>query len=87
MWASGRYSFEDTIEYRFSNLERSPEAAFRLYLPLYNSVKWLAIGVPGGTSFALTPKSKKEKPVVIYGTSIAQGGCASRLEFGMDEYS
>lgn len=81
LWASGRYNFGDTIEYRFSNLEDSPEAAFRLYLPLYNSVKWLAVGVPDGTSFAFIPK-QKEKPVVIYGTSIAQGGCASRPGLG-----
>lgn len=75
-WASGRYTFADTITYKFSNL--SDEAReYRLYLPLYNNVKWMEIGVPGNT--AVVPmQTRKEKPIVVYGTSIAQGGCASR---------
>lgn len=50
---------------------------FMLNLPLYNGVKSLEIGVPKGATFApIAPR--KEKPVLIYGTSITQGGCASR---------
>jgi lysophospholipase L1-like esterase len=37
----------------------------------------MEIGVPEGNTFIPMPLSE-EKPVVIYGTSIAQGGCASR---------
>jgi lysophospholipase L1-like esterase len=80
--APGSFSFKDTITYRFSNIKVS--AAFpgrsyeyRLFLPLYNSVSWLEIGVPAGNMFNFMPLSK-EKPVLVYGTSIAQGGCASR---------
>ncbi|SEV96874.1 Lysophospholipase L1 [Chitinophaga sp. YR573] len=75
-WASGRYNFGDTVTYKFSNL--SDEAReYRLYLPLYNNVKWMEIGVPGNT--AVVPlQTRKEKPIVVYGTSIAQGACASR---------
>lgn len=48
-----------------------------LYLPLYNGIECLKIGVPEGSSFeAVSPST--EKPVVYYGTSIANGGCASR---------
>ena len=48
-----------------------------MYLPLYNGVKTLKIGVPRGASFEpIAPR--KEKPLVFYGTSITHGACASR---------
>ncbi len=82
MWCRGKYSFQDTITYNFENI--NPDDAYhnlgreyQLYLPLYNSVEWLEIGVLGNTSFQPLPV-RQEKPIVIYGTSIAQGGCASR---------
>ena len=47
------------------------------YLPLYNGVESLEIGVPAGATFeALPPRS--EKPIVFYGTSITHGASASR---------
>ena len=47
------------------------------YLPLYNGVETLAIGVPAGAAIeGLTPR--RGKPIVFYGTSITQGACASR---------
>ena len=51
-----------------------------LYLPAYNGVKSLEISVPAGTRLekALPRPEAKRKPVVVYGTSIVQGGCASR---------
>jgi hypothetical protein len=46
------------------------------YLPLYNGVESLAIGVPEGAAFqGLAPRGK---PIVFYGTSITHGACASR---------
>ena len=55
------------------------EAEYRLYLPLYNGVARVEIGVPEDASFRpATPPGPETKPVVIYGTSITQGGCASR---------
>lgn len=82
VWAPGKYSFGDTITYKFSNMEvdkeyRSRNFEFRLFLPLYNGVSWMEIGVPKGNSFQPLPLTK-EKPIVFYGTSILQGGCASR---------
>ena len=81
-WAPASHSFGDTVEYRFSNMMVSSEFPgrdyeFRLYLPLYNTLSWLTIGVPVNSSFRFMPLSK-EKPIVVYGTSIAQGACASR---------
>ncbi len=48
-----------------------------LYLPLYNGVQSVEIGVPSSaTLYQAAPR--KTKPIVFYGTSITQGGCASR---------
>ncbi|MGC1273630.1 MAG: SGNH/GDSL hydrolase family protein [Planctomycetaceae bacterium] len=53
---------------------------YLLYLPLYNGVSKVEIGLPEGTSLSKAParKSGADKPIVFYGTSITQGGCASR---------
>ena len=49
---------------------------YAAYLPLYNGVDLLEIGVPKGSKFeGLAPRPK---PVVFYGTSITHGACASR---------
>ena len=82
VWAPGEFKFGDTVEYRYSAMkvgEGMPdrEFEFRLYLPLYNGVQWMRIGTPAGKQFTPMPLSP-EKPVVVYGTSIAQGGCTSR---------
>lgn len=50
--------------------------AYMMYLPLYNGVESLEIGLPEKAAFrALAPRVK---PIVFYGTSITHGGCASR---------
>lgn len=53
---------------------------FMLYFPLYDGVSSLQIGVDS-TAILLQPGQKlfsDRKPVICYGTSILQGGCASR---------
>ncbi|QEC53752.1 lysophospholipase L1-like esterase [Anseongella ginsenosidimutans] len=76
-WTAGKYSFKDTITYHFQSLPHGNKREYHLYLPLYNKVKWLEIGVSGNAALEPLPP-RKEKPIAIYGTSIAQGGCASR---------
>ena len=50
---------------------------FKIYLPLYNGVKQFELAVAEG--YTLTPaKAETRKPIVVYGTSIAQGACATR---------
>ena len=50
---------------------------YAAYLPLYNGVEQLSLGVPPGAKFEpLAPRT--EKPIVFYGTSITQGASASR---------
>ena len=54
------------------------EREYRLYLPLYDGIKTLDIGLNPGSTFREVKTKKKSKPLVFYGTSITQGGCASR---------
>ncbi|HPC96626.1 MAG TPA: SGNH/GDSL hydrolase family protein [Sedimentisphaerales bacterium] len=66
---------------------RSNEASFRvrpdaecmLYLPLYNGVESIQIGVARDKGISRPAAGVvSHKPIVFYGTSITQGGCASR---------
>lgn len=51
-----------------------------LYLPLYNGVSRLEVGIPASGAFWQIGSREpgNRKPIVFYGTSITQGGCASR---------
>jgi len=52
---------------------------YLLYLPLYNGVQSVEIGVPTDSGLSKAPpRASDHRPVVFYGTSITQGGCASR---------
>lgn len=82
IWCKGRRNFSDTIRYRFPGLTPNDPyhhqgREYRLYLPLYNHVTWLEVGVDE-TAYFRPLALRKEKPLVVYGTSIAHGGCASR---------
>lgn len=53
---------------------------YMLYLPLYNGIKSLEIGVVR-KAFLAQPRPRPagyDRPMCFYGTSITQGGCASR---------
>ena len=56
------------------------EREYLLYLSLYDGVTSLAIGVDSLSTLdqPTVDLPVREKPVVFYGTSILQGGCASR---------
>lgn len=52
---------------------------YMLYLPLYNGVSSVMIGVPSDALFEpADDRYTNRKPVVFYGTSITQGGVAAR---------
>ena len=77
-WIRGNFSFGDTIRYVFSWDQESVEGGkYTLFLPLYNQVKQLRIGIESNSTFEFSPRPAQEH-IVIYGTSIAQGACASR---------
>ena len=46
--------------------------------PLYNDLADLYIGLQEGATLAEGSKYRYEKPILYYGSSITQGGCASR---------
>ncbi len=53
---------------------------YLLYLPLYNGVDSVFIGIPEDASLSRAPgyPETRRAPICFYGTSIVQGGCASR---------
>ncbi|MCE9614694.1 MAG: SGNH/GDSL hydrolase family protein [Lentisphaerae bacterium] len=56
------------------------ERTCTLYLPLYNELTEAWLGIPQGCMLAKAPPrvAALSKPIVFYGTSVVQGGCASR---------
>ena len=50
---------------------------YKLFLPLYDGVTKLEVGIDSTASIEKASPSAV-KPIVFYGTSITQGGCASR---------
>ncbi len=51
---------------------------YKIYLPLYAGLEALQIGLVKGAKVEKAPAHKIEKPILFYGSSITQGGCASR---------
>lgn len=58
------------------NAIREP-GEYRLYLPLYRRVCSVAIGIARNARLTLPAAPVHPRPVVFYGTSITQGGCAN----------
>lgn len=67
----------EKILFDFSDQPRK-QRAITLYLPLYKPTRVLGIGVDENAKLAKAKNFSVAKPVVFYGTSITQGGCASR---------
>lgn len=78
LWIRGGYKFGEKVTYDFAlDLNADENKEYFLFLPLYNGLRDLEIGVPSDKNFAFVPK-RTERPILVYGTSIAQGACASR---------
>ena len=84
--SSGKESFSvfaNGIGNREDHSDSEESREYMVYLPLYDGVELLEIGVDreaeiGVPQKAILTKSKEYKPIIFYGTSITQGGCASR---------
>ncbi|HWL53789.1 MAG TPA: SGNH/GDSL hydrolase family protein [Chthoniobacteraceae bacterium] len=50
---------------------------YRLYLPLYKCVEEVSLGFSPGAVVLPGLEATEKKPIVFYGTSITQGGCAN----------
>jgi hypothetical protein len=59
-------------------------AEFLLYLPSYGRVTSMTVGLNPGSILRPAPDrpATRQKPIVFYGTSITQAGCASRSGMG-----
>ncbi len=85
MYADKRYigtffppiDIEDGYEAKLG-FEDIAEREITINLPLYGGVCKLEIGLCEGASLKKAKEYRKEKPIVYYGSSITQGGCASR---------
>lgn len=85
-WVSlfGHYNFgktnSDQIVWTFDRLSPSDSKfgdEYKVYLPMYSEVENLEIGIPEGKVFRFA-QNRKERPIVVYGTSIAMGASPSR---------
>lgn len=69
------------IETGYESVLDFPQPGKRLVtinFPLYSNVKKLYIGLKDDALLEAAPDYRQEQPVVYYGSSITQGGCASR---------
>lgn len=62
----------------FLDLRERKMRDITINLPLYNPVSGICIGVNQDAVIEKGDKYTHEKPIVFYGSSITQGGCASR---------
>lgn len=60
------------------NVPFNEEREYTINMPLYSETDKIYIGIKEGSTLKAAPDYKTEKPIVYYGSSITQGGCASR---------
>lgn len=81
-WGTSEVQLEGdpTIPYSYTFFQ-GLEKEFReitLYLPTYNDLTLFELGMDSDAEFHAPSSFSCEKPIVFYGSSITQGGCASR---------
>jgi len=67
-----------SYEVLLADLERGPVYGVTLNFPLYQGVERVEVGLEPAAKILPPVPYAAEKRVIIYGTSITQGGCASR---------
>lgn len=72
------FEVEDWYESVLDHVNGRQERIVTINFPLYSEVHQLYIGVQEGSVLETAPDYLKGKPVVSYGSSITNGGCASR---------
>lgn len=72
---------DDTLQHKIyvENLDGQMHE-FMFYLPLYDGIRWFEIGVDSTATIEAPAidNPRAHKKIIFYGTSILQGGCASR---------
>lgn len=78
-WSTARFDHtKDEYEASFYDWGMKKAYSVTLYLPLYQGVEELWIGVDPDAEVHASTLPVSDHPIVLYGTSITQGGCASR---------
>ncbi len=74
-----RFQFDASeYEYELFTVPQRRMREFLIHFPLYSGVAEFLIGLDADAVFSLPSPWQDARPVVIYGSSITQGGCASR---------
>ncbi len=88
-YAAGYYPFPDN-ENGFRSKLRVGDGKkmqhFTLHFPLYNNVLSLSVGVDEGATVKPGLPYRDKLPILYYGSSITQGGCASRPDNAYQAY-
>lgn len=66
------------FEFTFFEFKERKIRNITLYFPLYNGVKEVLIGLENRSTVLPPQPFKKKGRIIVYGTSITQGGCTSR---------
>ncbi|MBS4197540.1 SGNH/GDSL hydrolase family protein [Lederbergia citri] len=69
---------EDHYEVVLFEREEQSLLSITLHFPLYQGVNEVLVGIDTDANIAAPPDYMDEKKLIFYGTSILQGGCASR---------
>ena len=77
-WQSSAVQAEGVQELSFFAGAKRVMKEIRIYLPLYQEVQVLAIGIDEDAGVKRPAPFALGQPIVYYGSSIAQGACASR---------
>ncbi len=74
----GKSAIPEQVEVLLTKRQPKKMRNYSLYLPLYNGVNKLEIGLAPDAKIEAPTPHKIKKPILFYGSSITQGGCASR---------
>ena len=77
-WASATPSREGEQELTFFQGASQKSKQITIYLPTYQEVTVLAVGVDAGAALDTPDPFAQRLPICFYGSSIAQGACAGR---------
>jgi hypothetical protein len=81
---NGKWQYLNTarpvhLENEFMLVKNMPAAMreYKMYLPLYDGIEKIEVGIDSN-SVIERPAASNSRSIIFYGTSITQGGCASR---------
>jgi hypothetical protein len=78
-WSTTRFQFQaDCYTCPLFDLPERKNRNVTLNFPLYQGVKEVLVGTEPDADVQGPPPYEDERPIVVYGTSITQGGCAAR---------